>query len=141
MYNNFNVPQMQMQMQAPMPYMNMNMPLQHYEVIKVNGEASAKSFRMAPNSTVLLLDETAPIVWYAQTDGTGYLTATPFDITPHQAQPPVDINNLSARVAKIEEYINNVQQSNFGSTKPTKKQRQSAANADVNAESSSSNAT
>ncbi len=39
---------------------------------------------MGPNSSALLLDKTAPIVWYAQTDGTGYLTVTPFDIVPHQ---------------------------------------------------------
>jgi len=40
---------------------------------------------MAPNSDALVLDETAPMIWYAQTDGTGYLTVTPFDISPHQA--------------------------------------------------------
>ena len=59
-----------------------------YEVIKVNGEAGARNFRMGPNSNALLLDNTAAIVWYAQTDGTGYLTVTPFDITPHQTPKP-----------------------------------------------------
>lgn len=32
-------------------------PLPRYELIKVNGEESAKNFRMAPNSDALLLDE------------------------------------------------------------------------------------
>lgn len=105
-------------------HFNAMQPAPHYEIIKVNGEASAKSFRMGPNSTALLLDETAPIVWYAQTDGTGYLTVTPFDVSPHKAQPPVDVNDLYNRVAKIEEYLTNVQQSNSTNTKPRKQQQQ-----------------
>ena len=111
---------------------SMNMP--KFEVIKVNGKAGAENFRMAPNSSALLLDNTAPIVWYVQTDGAGYLTAAPFDITPHQTPKPVDMNDLSARVTKLEELIANVQQSNIGTTKQSKKQRQQstvATTADV----------
>lgn len=109
------------------PYFNMNNtrynpPAPRYEIIKVNGEAGANNFRMAPNSSALLLDESAPIVWFAQTDGGGYLTITPFDITPHQQKPPVDLNNLLERVNKLEEYY--VQQSNSSAAKPAKKQRQ-----------------
>lgn len=104
-----------------------SMYLPHYEVIKVNGEAGAKNFKIGPNSSALLLDETAPIVWYVQTDGTGYLTATPFDITPHQVQPPVNLDDLSARVSKLQEAIANVQQSNFGTTKQKQKRQQPAS--------------
>lgn len=85
---------------------NFNPPAQHYEIIKVNGEAGARNFRMAPNSTALLLDETAALIWFAQTDGTGYLTVTPYDIVPHQQVPPVDINQLADRVTQLEELIN-----------------------------------
>lgn len=95
-------------------------PAPRYELIKVRGEAGANNFRMAPNSQALLLDETAPIVWHAQTDGTGYLSLTPYDIMPHQQVPPVDINNLAQRVSQLEELIN-ARQSN---TKQPKKQRQ-----------------
>ena len=69
------------------PQMMGNQYLPHMQIIKVNGEAGAKNLRMSPNSSMLVLDETAPIIWYAQTDGAGYLTVTPFDITPHQVQP------------------------------------------------------
>ena len=93
------------------------------QVIKVNGEAGARNLRMAPNSSALVLDETAPIVWYAQTDGTGYLTVTPFDITPHQAQPQVNLNDLVNRVSKLQEAIANVQQSNIGTTKQAKRKQ------------------
>jgi len=37
----------------------------HYDIIQVNGEAGARNFRMAPNSTALLLDKTASIIWLA----------------------------------------------------------------------------
>ena len=61
---------------------------------------------MAPNSDTFLLDEhdpTNPIIWYAQTDGSGYLTVTPFDLIPHQEKPQIDINNLAERITKMEE--------------------------------------
>lgn len=35
--------------------------LQKYEVIRVNGENGARALQMMPNSSVLLLDDTAPI--------------------------------------------------------------------------------
>ena len=109
----------------------LQMPQQYaprYEVIKVNGQAGAKNFRMGPNSSMLLLDETAPIVWYVQTDGTGYLTATPFDISPHQVLPPVNLNDLSERVSKLEEALANVQQSYTSNAKQRKQQRVESAN-------------
>lgn len=73
-----------------------------YEVIKVNGKPGVDAFQMGPNSSVLLLDETANIVWLAQTDGAGYKTATPFDIVPHQEAPKVDINAIDLRIQSIE---------------------------------------
>ena len=109
-------------------------PAPRYEVIKVNGEAGAKNFRMAPNSNALLLDETAAMIWFAQTDGTGYLTVTPYDIIPHQQVPPVDINNLAARVQQLEDVIN-ARQSNTYSNKQSKKHRQSYADATDSCES------
>lgn len=121
------------------PLYSMNNVPPRYEVIKVNGEAGAKNFRMGPNSSALLLDNTAAIVWYAQTDGTGYLTVTPFDITPHQIPKPIDMNDLSARVTKLEEIIANVQQSNIGTTKQSKKQRQQSIAADSELDQSASN--
>lgn len=78
---------------------------QRYEIIRVNGENGAQAFQMAPNSSALLLDETAPIVWFVQTDGAGYKTAKPFSIAPYQPQPPVDINALEARIKRLEAMI------------------------------------
>lgn len=86
--------------------MNYNRFLPHYELIKVNGEESAKNFRMGPNSDVLLLDEANPIVYHVQTDGTGYPTVTAYDLVPHITVPPVDINQLAQRLTQLEETIN-----------------------------------
>lgn len=47
-----------------------------YEVIQVNGENGARAFAMAPNSSALLMDATAPIVWLCTTDGVAIPGAT-----------------------------------------------------------------
>lgn len=99
--------------------------LPRYEVIQVNGENGVNAFQMGPNSSVLLLDTSAPIVWLVQTDGAGYKSKVPYDITPHQAVPPVDINQLQQRVAQLEDLINAKYQSD---DKPTKSARKSAEN-------------
>lgn len=41
------------------PYYNMGA---RQEVVRVNGKNGADAYQMAPNSSILLLDETAPIV-------------------------------------------------------------------------------
>ena len=117
-----NNPMIDTMNQNRMNYNNPYMPALHYELVKVNGEAGAKNFKMAPNSAALLLDETAPIVWLVQTDGSGLLTPTPFDIIAHQQPQQIDINNLALRVAQLEERLND--QSNSFSGKQSKKQRQ-----------------
>ena len=102
----------------------------HYEIPQVNGEAGAKSFQMAPNSSNLLLDQTVSnLVWLVQTDSAGYLTATPWDIFPHQVKPQIDVNNLEQRVKNLEDMYAAI---NTGTTKQSKKQRNANANATAN---------
>ena len=76
------------------------------EIIKVNGENGARAYNIAPNSSVLLLDEQNPIVWLKQTDGAGYPTITPYSITPFQPEPTPDMRSLEHRIEKLEEIIN-----------------------------------
>lgn len=96
-------------------------PAQHYEIIQVNGKAGVDAFQMGPNSRVLLLDETQPLVWLAQTDGAGYKTATPYTLTPYQAAPPVDLDSLVKRLTKLEENYEQLQ-SNIRPNKQNKRQ-------------------
>lgn len=87
MYNQFFAPNM--------------LPAQ--QVIQVNGKASVEALRMAPNSSVLVMDTTAPLVWLCTTDGIGGLTATPYEITPHKEIRPEDV--LEQRLAALEQKI------------------------------------
>ena len=80
---------------------------QHHEIIHVNGENGAKTFQMSENSNVLLLDDTAPIIWHCQTDGAGYKTLTAYDIKPHVSEKPEEsLMKLEERITKLEELIN-----------------------------------
>lgn len=89
-------------------------PAAKYDVVRVNGQHGAEAFQMAPNSSVLLLDESAPLVWLKTTDGAGYPTVTPYSITPYQPEKPVDTKSLEERVTRLEEVLN--EQSHFRST-------------------------
>lgn len=92
---------------------------QRYEIIRVNGKNGVDALNMPPNSSVLLLDETQPVVWLAQTDGAGYKTATPYSITPYVAEPAPDTKSLEARIKRLEDLIN--EQSDNGDVKSRKK--------------------
>lgn len=101
MYNYFNPYN-----SNPYPTAQPSYPSQRQEIVKVNGRPGAEAYQMPANSSVLLLDETAPVVWLAQTDGAGYKTVMPYDIKPHQAEKPVDVKSLLQRVEKLEAMIN-----------------------------------
>ena len=76
------------------------------EVVKVNGENGARAFPIGANSSALLLDESGTIVWLVVTDGAGYKTVSPYDITPHQVAAAPDYSTLDERVKKLEDFIN-----------------------------------
>lgn len=77
MYN-YGMPSPVMQGYNPYSYQSsamqrVNNNLPHYEIIRVNGKPGVDAFQMGPNSSVILVDETAPIVWFVRTDGAGYI--------------------------------------------------------------------
>ena len=76
------------------------------KVIRVNGRAGAEAYQMPPNSEVLLLDETQPVVWLKTTDGAGYPRLTAYDITVHEEEKPVDYKSFEERLKRLEEIIN-----------------------------------
>ena len=92
------------------------------EIIHVNGQNGAQAFQMMPNSQALLLDDTAPIVWLAQTDGAGYKTVTPYTIAPYQPEPEIDLRDIDTRLRRIEEVMNN---ENTKSNAPSSKKQSS----------------
>ena len=76
------------------------------DVIKVNGENGARAFPIGANSSALLLDESGEIVWLVVTDGAGYKTVMPYDITQHQVAPAPDFQTLDQRISRLEGIIN-----------------------------------
>ena len=96
--------------------------LPRLEVIKVNGEAGARAFNMAPNSSQFLADTTnANRIWLAQTDGGGYLTVTPLDVAIPQPVSPPDFSSFEERINNLEKKYEQLLNSGFG--KQSKKQR------------------
>lgn len=117
-------------MQYPYNQSNQNgyQQYQRTEIVKVNGEGGANAYKMAPNSQMLMLDETNPILWLKTTDGAGYATVTPYTITPYKPVPPVDVNTLEQRIAKLEEIING--KSNSANVKRRKSENEGELSAD-----------
>ena len=76
------------------------------QVVTANGKASIDALRMSPNSSVLILDTTAPLVWLCTSDGLGNVTSVPYDITQHKEEPPE--NAFEKRLAAIEEKLKEV---------------------------------
>lgn len=100
-----------------------------YEIIHVTGRHGAEALQMAPNSSVLALDDTAPLVWLCRTDGAGYLTATPFDIAQHAEPPAVNVDDLSARLTRLEEMLS-AHQPDAEPAKPAGKRRTDSSSAE-----------
>lgn len=53
-------------------------------ILKVSGINGVNALNLAPNTSVLALDETAPIVWLVSADGAGY--KTPHHMTSHHTK-------------------------------------------------------
>lgn len=91
------------------PYMQANIQQNPYQqqqprqdVVKVNGENGARAFPIGPNSSAILLDESGTLIWLVTTDGAGYKTVSPYDITPHQVAPAPDYSTLEQRIERLE---------------------------------------
>lgn len=93
------VPQQQMQAQAPQP----NIPQNNSSMIWVQGEAGAKSYLVAPNTTVQLWDSENPIIYLKSADASGMPSMKILDykireqaqpqnapVVSEQAQPKID---------------------------------------------------
>lgn len=80
------------------------------EVIRVSGENGVDAFQIGPNSSALLLDETAPIVWLVQTDGAGYKTKTPYDISLHTPEPSPEIKSMDERLDQIDKRLQTIEE-------------------------------
>ena len=100
------------------PYMNnmngmnnMYSPYSSYspiptEIPRVNGMESAQNYPMAKDSSALVLDSNAPIVYMLKTDSSGFKTIKPFTISEFKPEPEIDMRALLDRVDAIEKRLN-----------------------------------
>ena len=86
---------------------NMRLPVYHAEPI--HGENAAWQFPMGPNSEIYLPDADEDVIWWIRTDANGNRNVLCFDATLREKKPPVDTNDLAARLAAVEEWINGKQ--------------------------------
>ena len=87
------------------PYINMARgPM--YRADPIHGENAAWQFPMGPNSEIYLPDADQDIIWWIRTDANGQRTVMPFDVSPHVAPKPVDMNAIMARLSALEEKVN-----------------------------------
>ena len=100
-----------------------NSPLPTYRADPIQGENAAWQFPMGPNSEIYLPDNDKDIIWWIKTDPNGNRIVTPFDVKLHQKEQPVDTQDLAARLAAVEEWIN------AKSNKSNAKRTNAAANA------------
>lgn len=95
--------------------------LPQQQITQVNGKASVDTIQLAPNSSILVMDTSAPIVWMCVSDGVGKVTSTPYDIKVHEEVPPVDVQSIEQRLAKLESLMEvNKDESNVTESKQTR---------------------
>lgn len=74
------------------------------EITEVYGMQGAQAYQMAPNSSVILLDASSPMVYIKRTDGAGSPSIAAYNLV--QCQADESTSELEKRVRKLEEIIN-----------------------------------
>lgn len=85
-----------------MPYQPPRPALPQQQVATVAGADSLTQIQLAPNSSILVMDQSAPIVYLCQSDGVGKVTTTAYDISPHKDAATAQRENMDARLSALE---------------------------------------
>ena len=106
---------------ALFPYFGMQQQTQqpqNQKIPRCDGEKGALSFDLAPNSSMLILDNSGTLIWAIASDGIGNKTASPYDIFPHEVKPEPDYSDLVKRIEAIERMIANASTDSAVSQQP-----------------------
>lgn len=106
-------------------------PIKQCVVPEVNGINGANAYQIAPNSSVLLLDNKDPIVYLKQTDGGGYATTTAFDLVPHKDKTQIEYDDINTRLSRLEQIINEQTSTTRTNEQPDEQSADSTSNATV----------
>ena len=77
-----------------------------YKADPIHGENAAWQFPMAPNSEIYLPDADEDLIWWIRTDANGMRDVQGFNVSLRKKPEPIDTNDLAARLAAVEEWIN-----------------------------------
>ena len=97
--------------------------------MQTNGRPTFDAFKIAPNSSILIADTTAPIVWKCTTDGLGNVTSEAFDITPHKDEPQLDQGAVTTILSEMNERITKLEE-NYAKSNTRKSNKRNDANAE-----------
>ena len=92
--------------QLPQQYMQPGIQQQapaQQQISMLNGRNGAMQLPMGPNSSGWYLDQSGEMAWLITTDGAGYKTVTPYDVSVHQDEPKKELTDLETRVKRLEE--------------------------------------
>ena len=123
MYNPYQIPLYQQNI----PQTQNILPQQ--QIMQTNGRPTFDAFKMAPNSSILIADTTAPIVWKCTTDGLGNVTSEAFDITPHKDEPQLDQGAVTTILSEMNERITKLEE-NYAKSNTRKSNKRNDANAE-----------
>lgn len=80
-----------------------------YRADPIHGQNAAWQFPMGPNSEIYLPDADEDIIWWIRSDANGNKNVMAFDAKPHETPKQVDMEEINARLAAVEEWINGKQ--------------------------------
>ena len=112
-YNNgfpVNYPQYYPQYQQPQPQAPAQQTTQNNSMIWVQGEAGAKSYLVAPNTTVQLWDSESPIIYLKSADASGMPSMKIIDYTIRENANTAHTGPLKE---KVEEYVTKEEMDDF----------------------------
>ena len=79
------------------------------QIQEVDGLNEVMSLNMGPNSSLLALDKTKPILWVIRTDqNRNKIDTLQFDITPHVPEPDPVVKGLEDRVGNMEQKLGEI---------------------------------
>lgn len=94
-----------------------------YQIASVKGRKGAENFPMAPNSSILLLDEDDPIIWFTTADSGGTITAIPYDYSERIETKEVSTEDLCEMIQSLSLQINRLEERIDGKPDNGKTQR------------------
>ena len=104
------------------PYYTSSYPqmLPQQQIPTANGRASVDNLKLAPNSSILIADNTLPVIYRCVSDSIGNVSVSTYDISPHKDEEQVRKEQTEIILADLVQRIERLEhESNIERDKPT----------------------